>query len=224
MSSLGSLMVVQSRSQLSYGASTLPAGVISNGQKVVCLAQVFDALGSNTTVHASVTVMKLQANQSQLASLVSSQLSSSSGNVDKMKQVISTVSSVLNSVDCSSAPDCAMLHRSSCLATSHTCGPCLPGGAYVGQVGDSNYPCVSVASLNKASAPLSCMASQDCGGWQLCDNKTNKCFTPAKTCDHTCFKHGSCAFASIVTGAALSECSMSDTSCQAVCSCSPGFN
>jgi hypothetical protein len=43
----------------------------------------------------------------------------------------------LESVNCSSSPNCASLNRKECSSVSHTCGECLPG--YEGVWGALNY-------------------------------------------------------------------------------------
>jgi hypothetical protein len=58
-------------------------------------------------------------------------MAAGAGDLESSKQAVTLVVLVLNSVDCSSAPNCLDLNRAACGATlENTCGACLSG--YVG--------------------------------------------------------------------------------------------
>ena len=48
-------------------------------------------------------------------------------NVDKVIQLVNVFAASISIVNCSLAPDCPSLNRSSCFTTSHTCGGCSDG-------------------------------------------------------------------------------------------------
>lgn len=223
-------LVVKAKSQSSFGSSHLPAGISSDAFQVKCTMQAFDSLGSNASLSLFVTVNPMPPNQTALQQLVQSQLSLSSGSVDLTKQVISTVSSVLNAVNCSASPNCTSLHRLPCSTSPHTCGPCMPGGLYLGTEGSSNDACVSVlylgskGSSSSKSVTTACTTSQDCMPWGSCSSDTHTCVVPPKTCVNDCSGHGSCTYQLESTGATLSSCLADDSRCVATCVCSNGYS
>jgi hypothetical protein len=173
-------MTIQSRSESSFGKSTLPAGLEADGCALSCVVSVYDSLMSSQSADYSVTVVPLVISTADLSDLVFSQLNASSGSSDKTKQVLATASTVLNSVDCSLAPDCASLNRHNCSATSQTCGSCLAD--YDGVSGDVNSRCSSLSTL-KSDAGVTdssgaglvnvvCATDDDCGLWGKCDTSS----------------------------------------------------
>jgi hypothetical protein len=244
VSSSSPYLEVQSKSQQTYGSSLLPAGLSSNNQLVTCIANIFDSYSANTSAYFSVAVDKMTVNASALSSLVANQLSSSSGDADGTKQAISTLSSVLNSVNCSGAPHCASLNREGCSSVANTCGPCLSGGLYVGASGNSNRPCVSLASIVSSSSSSSssnatsgskasvgssagsaCKSDGTCNGWLSCNAVTKLCYMPSKSCSVSdCNGQGSCGFIAVSTGFAVSSCTADDVTCEATCTCASGFS
>ena len=60
-----------------------------------------------------------------------------------------TLASSMAAVNCTLAPDCASLNRTSCLEMPQTCSSCLDG--YIGIVGPSNQMCVKKASVVQGS-------------------------------------------------------------------------
>ena len=48
-------------------------------------------------------------------------------NVDKVIQLVNVFAASISIANCSLAPDCTSLNRSSCFTTSHTCEGCLDG-------------------------------------------------------------------------------------------------
>ena len=108
----GTLLVVQSFSEISYGSSYLPAGSENSGFLVTCIAQVYDGFLVNSTAVFQIEVKKSQISFEVLGSLLATQMSSDGNvNADSTKQAIATVGLILNSVNCSGAPDCSSLNR-----------------------------------------------------------------------------------------------------------------
>jgi len=107
----GSLVTLQSRSEISYGNSTLPVGDASLDFSLQLFAQVFDVMNAQTVVYKTVTVRKTIVSTKRLNDLISTELSSGASSVDNTKKVIGLVSSMLNTVDCSKSPNCTALNR-----------------------------------------------------------------------------------------------------------------
>ena len=198
-----------------------------------CAAQIFDGLGANSTAVTTVTVQKLQVNETQMHQLMMSQLTSATGSVDSTKKAISSATAVVNTVDCTSAPNCTALNRSICSQVAQTCGPCLFEGSFVGMDGNSNDPCVPVSALAAFSASglpahrrltvQPCTADASCGPWGRCNLATLRCFVPAKQCTGNCSGVGQCVYQNAATGFAVKECSVGDPHCEAVCECPADF-
>src|SRR2546430_5453298 len=55
--------------------------------------------------------------------------------VNNMRQAIALSSYVLNTVNCSAAPNCTVLNRNECFRSPHTCGECL-SASFIGLTGD----------------------------------------------------------------------------------------
>ena len=110
--SSGALMTLQSRSEISYGNSTLPVGDTSLDFSLQVFAQIFDAMNAQIMVYKTVTVRKTIVSTKRLNDLISAELSSGTSSVDNTKKVIGLVSSMLNTVDCSKSPNCTALNRS----------------------------------------------------------------------------------------------------------------
>ena len=122
--SLSNLVVV-SRSERSYASSTLPSGDISENNRVNCSLRIFDTLGAFSDSASTVTVRSAQEDGGQTTKLLVGLLQSSADNIGSAKSAISVVASVLNSVNCTAAPNCTVLHRSPCRKTSGQCGACI---------------------------------------------------------------------------------------------------
>ncbi|GMI08138.1 hypothetical protein TrVE_jg1287, partial [Triparma verrucosa] len=108
----------------------LPSGG-GNQSVVEVFTRVFDIYGSSSeaSVEAFVTTPKLTT--AELANLTQA-LSDSAlakGDTSGVFQVLSSSSSILNSLNCSLAPSCQALNRAECSTgdTPHTCGKCLDG-------------------------------------------------------------------------------------------------
>lgn len=189
-------MIIQSRSESSFGASILPAGSLSSNFTLKGTAQVFDTLGANVFAFSSI-IVNLASSTFDTTKTILSSLSASTGSIDNTKQVLSTAGSVMNRVDCSGAPICAKLNRTACDKTSQTCGPCLPN--FIGDLGDANTACLDPISF-AAHVRASSLMSKDCA-------------VPS------CSGHGKCVFVNSDTGNIISNCPLTSTTCDAICMC-----
>jgi hypothetical protein len=194
-------LAVQSRSQLSFVAAKLPAGLKSLNYSITCQTQIFDSYGANTSATVSIMVTSKSLNSSALAALAKSNFAAASGSADNTRQVLATFGAVANSVNCTLAPNCTSLHREDCNTVDHTCGSCLSN--YLGARGNSNEECSSASDLLAGTSR------------KLAD-------TSSKSCQSNCFGNGDCVYKD-AAGTAIDECLSSDYTCSAVCSCYSGY-
>ncbi|RYH21882.1 hypothetical protein EON65_19985, partial [archaeon] len=149
---------IQGRSETSLSQSYLPSGPRSLGFKLDCIVMVYDALDASSNMTSTVIVQPLGQDSKFLwlssafgSSNTVADIANSSYNefqdVDSLRSRISLTSSLLNAPNCSHSPSCTLLHRQACFRTLHTCGPCVAG--YMGDVGDSNTPCISAAAYDE---------------------------------------------------------------------------
>lgn len=227
-SASGTTQVLSASSEIAHTSSTLPAGPASSGFASNCTLQVLDSLSASVTVSEMVIVSQgaettTQRQQQVLALLEQSTSSTAVQDPAAVTNLISVASAVLNSANCSAAPNCTHLHRQPCAAVSGQCGVCLTG--YVGDNGDKSSSCHNFdASFNK-SGSVDCVTDSNCLAYQFCDVATRKCLSPPKSCDRNCSQHGSCFYVSVITGAPVtSRCVVDDTRCEAVCSCDVGYS
>jgi hypothetical protein len=213
-------MAIVSKSEFSYASSTLPAGRSDEGLRVKCILQVFDSLSAVTDQRTPVVVrpVSVQAKSSSLLQL----LRSSTGSVDSAKNIISVVSSAINSANCSAVVNCTDMHRGACLKTSGECGPCQPD--FIGDDGDRSTVCIPAMYAMLNGTDTACATAADCLDWQLCDLSTQTCTAPSKSCSRNCSGHGECRFVSRVTGDLLSGCKVNSLNCETVCSCVEGYS
>jgi hypothetical protein len=224
------LLVIQSKSQLTFAQSTLPAGSTSKNYSLTTVFQIFDNLESTTDELVIVQVFAANMSQSDINLLMTNMLAQGSGNVDSLKQIVAIISSVANAVNCSGSPNCTTLNRDDCSATANTCGACLPNG-YVGISGDSNEPCVSTAdafmfhSGGNNIVGQSCSTNVDCGSsWHICDPQAGACIVPNKSCPSNCSSGGGdCVYVVLGSLEVVTECLMADPQCVAQCQCNTGF-
>ena len=210
-------ITVISKSLKGFGVSLLPAGNEVQNFTLSLFVHVFDSLSSNNTAFASVIVR--MAHLAPSAGIVYDLLNiSASASVDQIKQASGLVTSFLNSVNCSNAPNCSALHRQPCRTTPHTCSSCSSG--YVGDSGDSNSPCISLNHYNNTRDSTSiqnCSNESHCGGIEVCFEGI--CRTPLKVCPADCSGHGQCNYFSTNSGLKVSQCFVGDNFCVAQCTC-----
>ena len=165
------MVVLRSKMELSYTSSILPLGFLGSHFSLSCVARVFDALesSSKSTFLAKVRDPSIfDPNPNSSSAIITSHLLPSlsgmllaglkesilSGDVDGLRVLISSTTSVLNRVDCSSVPLklCESWNRLGCGRLEGTCGECKKG--YVGILGPSNTPCVD-ENIEKITQPSS---------------------------------------------------------------------
>eukprot|EP00597_Dinobryon_sp_UTEXLB2267_P012543 CAMPEP_0170122720 /NCGR_PEP_ID=MMETSP0020_2-20130122/16918_1 /TAXON_ID=98059 /ORGANISM="Dinobryon sp., Strain UTEXLB2267" /LENGTH=2177 /DNA_ID=CAMNT_0010353853 /DNA_START=1571 /DNA_END=8104 /DNA_ORIENTATION=+ len=214
----GLTVVLQSRSVTSYGSSLLPAGLDTEKNTLLAFSQIFDSLNANSSAIASVTVTKGAAlSLDQMSLFVSKSANSSSLTVDEVKKLNALSSYLINSVNCSAAPNCSSLNRLNCLKTINTCGECK-SIAYIGNSGDSNSPCFPAAFKTYGSI---CITSSQCSSPQLCESGI--CVFPMKTCVANCSDHGKCQFINTDSGLPVNECRLRDDHCDVKCECDSDY-
>ena len=218
-------VVIRSRSERTFGYSTLPVGDPDLNYNVTYGLNVYDGLDAVSNLVQIARVNELVKNQTEVQDLVKSQLNSiagaGAGDIDSIKRAIGTASSVVNIVNCTNAPNCASLNRKGCKKVEDTCGKCLDN--YAGKDGQSNSRCVSIAllSANAAAVVGSCTVDSECGVWQDC--VSGNCATPNKICPNSCSGNGVCTYVDRNSDEILTECHEDNEDCKAVCSCSDSF-
>lgn len=223
----GVLQSLRSPSQVSTFVTYLPAGISASSYLVWCYVQVIDGLGGYALRYAGAQVwFASTATLSNYTTNFFANIYSSSNVKESMEQSLSLLLPLLNSVDCSAAPDCASLHRSDCATTINTCGECLEG--YYGEDGDSNSTCYDPFSgssarklLEGATPMVECFSSVSCQSWQECVQ--GQCVSANKTCSRDCSGHGRCDFVRTDTQEPLASCAFDDAQCSAVCACDDGY-
>jgi hypothetical protein len=213
-------LVIVSKSEFSYASSTLPAGREEDSYQVQASLLVFDSLNAGTAEHTAVTATPVPATDKDGALLTL--LRSNSGSVDSAKNLISVVSTAINSVNCTGVAKCPLLHRAGCLKSSGECGSCLPG--YIGDAGDRSTLCIPAAVALRNTSTVACVGPGDCLSWQVCGAESRVCEAPSKSCSRNCTDNGRCLFVNEVSGAVQPTCKLDDLSCEAVCSCQQGFS
>jgi hypothetical protein len=193
--SLSNLVIV-SRSELSYATSSLPAGDAARAGAVDCSLRAYDNMGAFADKTAIVLVVA-QDDNDQAVQRVLELLKSGTDSVQGVKTALAVGSSVINGVNCTTAPSCVPLNRHPCRITSGQCGTCLDG--FAGDAGDRNTLCVSLTA-----PPV-----------QL---------TTTKNCANNYTGHGQCIFVSKITGSPVAKCTLADTDCDATCACTDHFS
>jgi hypothetical protein len=250
-SSPSTYLVHRSRLELSYSSSKLPRGLSSDDNEGVSelstRVRVFDTVDGRSEAYASVEVLALELSSTEVRALLLTSLSVSEGNVDEMTKSIGLGSAVLNSVNCSGSPECAVeLNRMPCSSTVGTCGECLSG--YLGERGHANSRCVSQSvlqsqstsrlrsrrrqlgsggNLDQRNSQARCTADSDCDvdQWEVCSKESRECVSRPKSCPNNCSGVGACVFVSSHDSTVrVSECSVLDVDCESLCECGPGFN
>jgi hypothetical protein len=130
-------------------------------------------------------------------------------------------------VDCTNMPVvCSTINRQVCSGTAKTCGACLAG--YVGADGDGNTLCMSVAVVAKSVAQVgeSCTSNAGCitnSCPAVVAPSQRVCVDVNKVCPNSCGgkSKGTCVFTN-QNAITVSECSVTDSFCQANCICKSG--
>ena len=139
-------------------------------------------------------------------------------------QILGIATSIVNSVACIRTPvsACAALNRNPCTKISNTCGSCLQG-----YLGDANANTVCVSAPSSSKGLIRKLSGVQCG-FVMCSGIFDKCLNSVcvqtqKSCSNACNGNGQCNLISTNTGTSVSTCKLSDTTCQAMCTCLPAF-
>jgi len=217
--------VVRDRSESGYGYSILPAGRTTKRFLLTCLVVVFDVLDARTSASTDIFVQDIELDYLTLQDKITAELSVSWGNLDSTKMILSTTSSILNTRDCSNAPDCVALNREECARVDNTCGKCLPG--FIGTASDDNSDCINVevftSVFSNDAYATACHTDYDCALWTYCSAERGVCERSMKNCLQNCSGNGKCSFQNTDTGASVDLCFIGDTTCEAICNCNEGF-
>lgn len=228
------LTVFRSKIELSYTSTVLPSGSKGTISNLTSAVDVFDSLDSSVQSTFGVSVEEVKMSLADLNSFLISGINGSkvNSNSDDLKSVISSVTNILNRVNCSNSPDCHLLNRLDCSLVEGTCGNCLPG--FIGLSGSSNTRCASWAGLltrrilvtSSKSAKISCQSDLDCefGVFLHCNDTSNQCEPMQQLCPNSCSGHGNCLFVSkFDPNLTLSRCEMLETHCTPRCECEDGY-
>ena len=227
VSSSGSLLSLQSRSESSFGATFLSAGLRSSNYSQILFLQVYDSLNSSTLAYANLIVTPMEpTNSSALKNNLLSQLSAGNSSVDGIKKSTSLVSSILNGVNCSAAPNCTELHRAECSTVQNTCGSCI-SAEYSGDT-TGNTPCVSLTELEAVArgrklTATSCSTSRDCVTSPYFNCVDGFCALPSKRCIEDCSGNGNCIYVRVDNGDIVESCFITEPSCSAICICNSNW-
>jgi hypothetical protein len=214
----GNYLALKGYSQLATMYSIMSQGNDASNYTVTTMVVVLDMLQASTSATASVHV---RPNSDPSAGLNAMNALLASGSTS---QALACGASSLNTVSCSSAPNCTALHRSACSTVANTCGACLSG--YVGSSGPGNSGCTKSSGSAggvRFSAGEVCTISDDCSGFESC--VSGICTVESKSCLNDCSSNGVCLFEDVnyLSAEILDTCLESDPLCIAVCSCDDGF-
>lgn len=174
----------------------------------------------------------LASDTSALTSLFNGQVSKalSASDPQAVAQAVGLIASTLTpSTNCSTPVRCARLNRGNCSDTAFTCGSCLPG--YDGVIGDYNGLCLPSSRRRLAfgkqeigMAGPKCSSNYDCQSAVCLNGVCLDSSLVSKKCPSGCSGgNGNCKFVHFVTGSTLTQCSISDPSCVARCTCNQGY-
>ena len=135
-----SLVALISRSEKSYSHSQLPEGFVDEDYRMNCVASIFDNLNANSTSIVNVRVENVDFKVSVDAAIERLELMHEESSNDEIKQATMLAVSLVNTVNCTAAPNCTELNRFKCATFDNTCGSCL-SSEMLGEWGDSNEPC-----------------------------------------------------------------------------------
>jgi hypothetical protein len=218
----GRMTVIRPRSYVTYGSTQLSAGSSSSNYSLSCFVSVFNTYLVNATVYETVQVLEMETTSaSTIMESISVAITASESSPVSLTQIVTLYSPVLNRVDCSLAPNCTQLHRSSCSTTANTCGACLSTSsvAYVGLDGDSNQPCMLLTDL--LSQDGTCEEDADCSPYGSCNITSGECVVTSQECSDsvTCNGHGQYYYEDTSSGSVLTECLSGSISCAVACTC-----
>ena len=226
----GSYLVHRSRAELSHTAAPLPAGRDVTNYTLSTRLVVFDILNAQHAEYQDVQVLHEEMSAADKSAYLSEALEASNGFPDEMKLAVAMTSSIVNAVNCSTAPNCDSLNRESCSAKAGTCGPCNWG--FVGESGQANSYCVSPSSAQSRELryttsdntfSTSCKNDADCllPHWHVCLKE--KCEVRDKECLNNCSGVGRCEFVSVYNAnISYTHCSVLNTQCRQRCVCPSG--
>ena len=209
-SNSGAYTVPRSRQEVSYFVtSSLPSGIANADYNLSVRLQVFDILNAKAVALETIRVVEgEQLSVDDMQSLFSTGIEDSNGFSDGIKEVVATVSNLVNKVNCSGAPECLSLGREECSTIAGTCGECLPD--FVGDNQPSNDPCFRTNENARGS---------NFELFQECDD-AGECHYPLKTCPSDCSGRGDCVYVSPqFPNVSYSNCTVVDFHCIAKCSC-----
>ena len=225
----------RARMALSYVSAKFPAGLEQSRFELSTRLRVFDSLDAERSLFQSVIVEEdLELTTERVQQFFSSAVNNASGFADDIKQAAAISSAVINSVDCSNAPNCTALNRDPCSSVPVSCGPCFSD--YIGQSGHHNSPCYSQASKGMTDRRLSgsmllsedvveCTVDSDCGEFQWQECREGLCSLSLQRCPNDCSSHGDCKFVSTFdSNITFDYCETVDFHCYAMCDCEHGFN
>jgi len=203
--------------QVQFQSAYLGEGVQSLQYVVTGFVIAEDVFAGSSNATTTFTVRPAELSTADVASSMSSQLqlASETLNTDLVMQTVAMVSSSINAVNCSLAPDCPSLHRAACLAVPHTCGDCLAG--YLGTRGAANTACNS--SDNLSLLGQSCHSNHRCFSGRC---QSGICVSVVKMCPGNCSSNGQCIFYDLY-GNEVSDCSSDNYLCQAKCNCTANY-
>lgn len=191
--------VFRSFSEKSDTSSAFPRGDALRGGLLTLRVAVADSLLAQSFADSS--IMLSGAQSSSISNIQN--ISALRENADEgvLTSALATNLAILNSANCTIAPNCTALYREACFDVSHTCGPCLDG--FSGVSGSSNIACTAGAA---GAIALSKMALECPGG---------------------CSGHGQCAWIPRChigdNSPRLDECDIADDHCKAICFCDSGY-
>lgn len=209
--------LLKSKSEIDRVKALLNRGAPSLQYRVTCMISCADIYNSPSSATTTIQVKPVPAAEIATSLQKSLAVAFSSADVGMVGQVLSAVTSAINSVNCSSLPyDCSKINRRPCSTTTRTCGPCLDG--YVGQFGDSNTLCQAPTGLKALGDD--CLFNRDCASG-YCVDTIFVCGDVPKKCPNKCSNKGSCIFYDN-RGNIIDNCFSSNSQCTAACACTNG--
>jgi hypothetical protein len=140
--------MLQPQGPANFAYSVVGQGSSSLNYVINCYVNAFDSLSSYGVAYSRVTVQPYDGNM-RLVTAMELALSTaySEKNLFKVIQIMNSVLSSINEIECVVPQSCSTLNRQSCKYTPNTCGRCVDG--YIGIPGDSNVECSSAENVFK---------------------------------------------------------------------------